>query len=281
MRYINDVISEIDAGKISNYSAWKLLENNKVQNKLKELGYTWITFDTGYGTRMRNTSDLIIKDSDFSSEFYNIALETTPLKAFITKQSELSPLVTRRNKTLTVLNTLKKIPEMKEPTFTLAHMLAPHHPFVFDNNGNMPISDNEGLGSPKSVRKLYAEQMAYLDKMILRTVDSILARSEEPPIIIIQSDHGPYHFYIDPDPKIAKNQELSRMAIFNAYYLPGFDRKELYPEITPVNSFRLILNHYFGTSYKLLPDKSYYSDFETPEQNLVQVDPSVLYDAKY
>ena len=36
----------------------------------------------------------------------------------------------------------------------------------------------------------------------------------------------------------------------------------LYPEISPVNSFRLIFDYYFGLSFDLLEDRSYYSTTE-------------------
>ena len=32
---------------------------------------------------------------------------------------------------------------------------------------------------------------------------------------------------------------------------------KLYPSITPVNSFRLVFNHYFGTNFDMLADESY------------------------
>ena len=44
----------------------------------------------------------------------------------------------------------------------------------------------------------------------------------------------------------------------NAYYLPGHNDK-LYPTITPVNTFRLIFDTYFGGKYDMLPDISYFS----------------------
>ena len=68
------------------------------------------------------------------------------------------------------------------------------------------------------------------------------------PIIIIQGDHGLFSSNLD-----------WRFGILNAYYLPGHNDL-LYPKITPVNTFRLIFNSYFGTDYQLLPDISYYSD---------------------
>jgi hypothetical protein len=47
------------------------------------------------------------------------------------------------------------------------------------------------------------------------------------------------------------------MAILNAYSVPG-GAPALYPSISPVNSFRVILNARFGESLPLLPDRSYF-----------------------
>jgi hypothetical protein len=41
--------------------------------------------------------------------------------------------------------------------------------------------------------------------------------------------------------------------------LPGGGTSQIYPTITPVNTFRLIFNIYFGGNYPLLEDKSYFS----------------------
>ncbi len=51
--------------------------------------------------------------------------------------------------------------------------------------------------------------------------------------------------------------DTNRTEILNAYYLPGDGSLSLYPGITPVNSFRVIFNSYFGTDYPILPDISY------------------------
>jgi len=57
----------------------------------------------------------------------------------------------------------------------------------------------------------------------------------------------------------ANREELiQKMAILNAYYVPYLDIKDkLYPTITPVNSFRLILSELFAADLPLLPDKQY------------------------
>ena len=40
----------------------------------------------------------------------------------------------------------------------------------------------------------------------------------------------------------------------------GADTSRLYASITPVNSFRVVLNEYFGTELPLLPDRNYVLD---------------------
>lgn len=78
----------------------------------------------------------------------------------------------------------------------------------------------------------------------------LLKKTEPDPIIIIQGDTGGWHPY--------------RQAIFNAYYLPDDSSNALYPTISPVNSFRMIMNEYFGMNYPLLPDEAYYSQQDDP-----------------
>ena len=50
-----------------------------------------------------------------------------------------------------------------------------------------------------------------------------------------------------------------RMKILNAYYLPEGGGEEIYSEISPVNTFRVVLNMYFGGNLPLLEDRSYFS----------------------
>jgi len=61
------------------------------------------------------------------------------------------------------------------------------------------------------------------------------------------------------------------MAILNAYYFPDNDYSLLYPEISPVNSFRVILNKYFKTGLSLLKDDAYNSLKITQYESLYRV----------
>jgi hypothetical protein len=55
-----------------------------------------------------------------------------------------------------------------------------------------------------------------------------------------------------------------RSSILNAYYLPGYQGSDLYSSMTPVNSFRVILDSFFDIQLGLLEDHSYYSAWEFP-----------------
>src|SRR5438552_8790363 len=95
-------------------------------------------------------------------------------------------------------------------------------------------------------------------------IDGILANSSEPPIIILQSDHGSG---MGLSTQSAEHTDLrERMSILNAYYLPGPGRAALYQGISPVNSFRVVFNAYFGAGLDLLPDRSYFSTWDDPFQ---------------
>ena len=94
----------------------------------------------------------------------------------------------------------------------------------------------------------YTNSIRFLNPRILAFVDAILAESEQPPVIILQSDHG-----------WPKEEVENRIAILNAYYLPDGGEAGLYASITPVNSFRHVFNYYWGTDYEMLEDVSRYS----------------------
>ena len=76
-------------------------------------------------------------------------------------------------------------------------------------------------------------------------IDTILSKSPNTPIIIIQGDHG-FRFLSGE-----KGKKKSH-TILNAYLLPGGGGEKLYPSITPVNSFQLLFYQYSGTHYKLI-----------------------------
>jgi hypothetical protein len=151
------------------------------------------------------------------------------------------------------------------PKFVFAHILAPHPPYVFDSQGKpvdhdypIPGIDTPGYSEYSlQYRRDYLEQLTFVNRKTLEMIDGILAASPTPPVIIIQGDHGPAVFIDYDDPSKACLYE--RYSILNAYHLPGVAPASVPADITPVNSFRLVLNQYFGTHLDYLTNLSYYS----------------------
>ena len=56
----------------------------------------------------------------------------------------------------------------------------------------------------------------------------------------------------------------SAMRILSAYLFPSEQYSNLYPTITPVNTFRVVFNEHFQTQYSLLEDRNYFSTHEQP-----------------
>jgi len=125
-----------------------------------------------------------------------------------------------------------------------------------DDTGNGGMT---GTGPGLEYAVKYRRQIQFVTKRIQRTVDEILAHSSEPPIIILQSDHGPAQ---RPLGEFGNLDE--RMSILHASHLPDGGDVLLYPTITPVNTFRIVLKHYFNADLPLLEDKSFYSTYERP-----------------
>src|SRR5262245_35761269 len=166
------------------------------------------------------------------------------------------------------VDSLKTIAQEPEPTFTFAHFLLPHPPYVFGADGHYIPP-----GSGRPVEQAYLEQLQYCNSVISSIVDMLQSQPGPKPIIVVQSDEGPHPPELDSDTEVlhyawgsADDVELGRkLRILNALYLPGLKHTGLDPGITPVNTFRLILDDYYGADLPLLPDKTYvFQDFEHP-----------------
>src|SRR5271157_4289288 len=104
----------------------------------------------------------------------------------------------------------------------------------------------------------------YIIRRIEEVIDQILARSKVPRILILQADHGS-GLRLNMQSK-ERTDLRERMGILNAYYFPNRDYRGLYQDITPVNSFRVVLNTLFGARFEILPDRSNYSTWSEPYQ---------------
>ncbi|HET9911523.1 MAG TPA: hypothetical protein VFQ13_06520 [Anaerolineales bacterium] len=159
----------------------------------------------------------------------------------------------------TILYTFERLPEVatiKGAKYVFAHVIAPHPPYVFDRVGN-PLDPPYPYTLSVESRAGYIDQLQFINRLVLAAVDGILANSASPPIIVIQGDHGPG---TQTDHNSLENSCLyERFSILNAYHLPGVEKASIPMDLTPVNSFRFIFNHYFHSDLELLPNRQYFS----------------------
>jgi hypothetical protein len=222
------------------------IENNAVVDFLHSKNYQYVYLGQWY------EEDRYTIPADIYFNFYKAAEKgqlTTEYSSILWNTTALSPFYYHifgdeyegyyRDSLLKTLNQLAKVPQIPGPKFTYAHIICPHAPFVFGPNGEQ-VPSTEYYNADD--QRYYLGQYIFISRQIDKVIQQILDHSATDPIIILQSDHGPRW-----------TNDWSQ--ILNAYHLPGDGKSHLYPDISPVNSFRLIFNHYFDANYEILEDQ--------------------------
>ena len=260
LEYVNYLTDMVGVESKDRTVPYQMIKNSKVMNFLKSKGYKFIHFSSGWGPIYHNRyADLDVHCS-ILNDFQIMLIQTTMLSPLFSKG------YFRKRTVLCTFSKLAEVYKIEEPIFVFAHIVSPHPPFLFGANGE-PVTKAK-LKMSGSIqgrtKEKYLNQLIFISKKVEMLIDEILSRSEVPPIIILQADHGPPSTFTDGREHPTKNMLRERTAIFNAYYLPPDGNKLLYNSITPVNTFRLVFDFYFHTNYGLLGDQSYYSTYDRP-----------------
>jgi hypothetical protein len=276
MDYVQNLIPEEQPSELTAQMK-PYLSENRVRLLLDELGYKTIQFDNEYPWLKWKNATYYLQKGGKASVRFQLATAVTPFEELFLKTTfarapidlqlagtSVSSAASHRETVLYALDTLPEIPKISGPKLVYAHLILPHPPFVFGPNGEDILlgeggneSNDYSLYSNEAMRIAYRDQTMYTNKLIVPVLRSLIEESRVPPIIILESDHGPTSY----------GGVKNRMGNLMAYYFPGKDAAQLaYPSITPVNSFRLVFNAYFGGSYPLLEDVSYFSSQTTDVQ---------------
>jgi hypothetical protein len=97
---------------------------------------------------------------------------------------------------------------------------------------------------------LYLEQVLYANKLIDSIGKAAIKGRQRPLVLIIEGDHG--NRYAAWGITIREKHFMN----LNAYYFSDKDYSMLYDSISPVNSFRVVLNKYFNAGLPLLKDST-------------------------
>ena len=153
----------------------------------------------------------------------------------------------------TINNILKSAAEKNEkPVFVYGHLFLPHSPYTYDSTGKKiePV----WMLNPVADKNAYVEQIIYTKKIMLQLIDSILANRKRPLALIIQGDHG-YRFFDQ-----TKNEK--EFPNLNAVYFSSGKYAGLGDSNTNVQTFRFLLNNWFGKQYPYLEDHFYFLHYK-------------------
>ena len=249
----------------------QLIKQNRVSHILHDLGYTIVDFDSGYEASRINDADIFehlpkVETGDQNQIIFELLLLDSSIGKLYTsingkEETQVQKMFdAHRERILFSLKNLAKYANQPGNYFIYAHIVSPHTPYVFAANGE-PINSDDPYtlmdahpGQPENI-KLYRDQVNYINQLVMEAIDQILSKSDSPPIIIIQGDHSS-KVYSELNPPEEVDMRL-HLPILNAYHLPDEGQSSIYPTITPVNTFRLLFNEYFGANFEMLEDKNY------------------------
>ena len=166
-----------------------------------------------------------------------------------------------------IRNTFSSIGEVAEQQqsehlFLFAHVMSPHTPLVFAADGEpSSVRCGEGCTSLFSIdasttrlsmtafEEAYAEQVHYLNGLVLAAVDRVIAASPDAAIVIF-SDHGARH---------SAEPAAEWFETFFAARTPGHPAL-FAADARPIEMFPRLFGAYFGMDFAVPDDRSYDSE---------------------
>lgn len=238
------------------------LDGTVVAQRVQGLGYRYLNV----GSWWPATSTDPFADANYSAEavtdFNTVLFDSSalPVLAEAVGLAGEAPSFQRRHwiNGRYELEVLARIRDEPGPKFVFAHVLLPHPPEVFARDGSFTTT--------ATGRQAYVDQLAYTNDQLRSLITGLITLpADRRPIIILQADEGPYLERASADPlafdwATATPEELeTKFGILNAWYLPGGEDLGLYPTMTAINTFPVLLSGYFGLDVARLPDRVYTS----------------------
>ena len=277
--YLDPLVLRVGDGTTNLKPLRRILEENRARRLLSRLGSRFVAIRSGFQNTDLKNADIYLTPGQ-RGEFEAALIRTTaasPLYSWLLRVSERAADVERENDRRRIQYIFDTLPETTEydfPVFVFAHIIAPHPPFVFDAEGGAVEqgryfaykSANDLIHREGITREMYSrffvDQLVYINGRIEALVDSLIAKSRVPPVIILRGDHGPGTF--SHHSRLEFTYLGDRMAILYAIRLPGPRADALYNSMTPVNTFPVLLNELFGGRFELLDDRNFYTTREHP-----------------
>ncbi len=239
------------------------IKDNLLFNYLKGKGYTTVVFDESrasfaYPAKPTITADFSyeydpnsmgnssISIDDFEQMFLDMTM-LRPLSERLKQDNQI--IVNHENMIYYTMDKVCSLEEIQSPRIVYVHLMLPHMPFIFDENGKFV--------DPKYQQNwnYYLGNYIYTTKLINKLLINLSESSDpaHPPVIIIQSDHGARNKKTGHPDSVNFNDfpEEYKHDIMFAINIPGYDYSSLPKTIDPINTFPIVLNYYFDAGLKL------------------------------
>jgi hypothetical protein len=276
MSHLSGVASLLGEHSLDQRPIVRLVRHSALRAILESQGYSVQSVSSGYRrTEIEDAEVFLRPPIGAVNGFETQLLESMGLSPVIRSLvrlgwlSELPGYQDQRDRVSFAVSHIRPEPSDIRPRFVFAHVILPHPPFMWNAAGEAVSPDelfrwddaSSFPGTREDYIRGYRDQLQYTNTLILEAIDRLLADQKRPLIIVLQADHGPGSRLDWHDPEASYLPE--RMGILNAYYAPDA-ANDLYESISPVNTFRVLLNTYFGYALPLLSDRSWYSSWEQP-----------------
>jgi hypothetical protein len=280
MEYLDDVAGRVGVQSSDYHPLFDLVDDNSVARFLKGQGYRYVHIGSWWDpTEESSLADVnygVSATSDFVAAFVDTTIvpevvERLPRLGIRLPNLEARGVGAQHDGAIEGFRRLLDVADSPGPKFVFAHILIPHEPFVFNEDGTQVTPAQTRSRTPA---QQFLQQALYTNHRLEEIARALLDRPEaERPIVIIQTDEGPNppRFVADEDTfdwRAATDEELQiKFGILNAFYLPGLPAAgaTIEPGMTTVNTFRFVFDRYFGADLPLLPDRLYqYRDKSHP-----------------
>jgi hypothetical protein len=237
------------------------IADNRVMRELRSRGYTIVVFDETnmpYASAQPIQADHLVEfGSDLIpergrgqygfafDEFGELVMGNTMLSVFAGTYRQNPQISSQHSAMISYTVDNVASPNIPSPKFVYVHLMLPHFPFVFDQNGN--IFDTDRVTDWNR----YLDNYIYSIKVAQAMIENIFlaADADNPPVIILQSDHGARNQLTQrPGSTVLPDYpEEFKTLILNALYLPGYDQSRLSQDLDPMDTFPIIFDHLFDT----------------------------------
>jgi hypothetical protein len=269
MSYL-DALSKPLAGRADRGPYLTLIHESSVFRALKQRGYQISVIGSGFDvTATSRLSDRCEGcGHGFPNLFESALASILPIRSLVSWSAFYDA---HRRRISGALEALDRIDlNVGRATLVIAHVMAPHPPFVFGSRGPIPspgrpfdILDGRLFrGTRDEYRLGYSEQATYLLGRIRRIVNRARQQSRRPTVVIIHGDHGPG---LDFDAASPTGRGIrDRFSILLAFGWPE-GTTAITPR-SPVNIYRAVFSTFHGATLPYLPDRAFVPKRDAPFQ---------------